>query len=90
SAFGHATQASALFQKHDYQGALAAAQQSVQTNRNSLQGQVILGDTLAALHRDREAAAAYDQGLAIAARMEPSARADWEWTVGNKRRSLHL
>jgi cytochrome c-type biogenesis protein CcmH/NrfG len=69
--------------------ALNAAEQAVAINPNLMQGQIVLGDTLAALHRDHESAEAYNRALVIAQRMEPSAKADWTVTLTTKLDSLH-
>lgn len=90
SALGYATRASTLLGRKDLAGALAAAQQAVTIDPNVFQGQLILGDTLAALHRDEEGAAVYDQAAGIAERMEPEAKADKLKLLENKKRALHL
>jgi Dolichyl-phosphate-mannose-protein mannosyltransferase len=90
SALGHATRATALFDRKDFAGALTEAQTAVATDPEVLPAQSILGDTLAALHRDRESAAAYDKALAIAARMEPDAKADRQKVLTAKKQALHL
>ncbi len=89
SALGHATRASALFDRKDFAGALKEAQDAVATDPDVLPAQSILGDTLAALHRDQESAAAYDKALAIAARMEPDAKADRQRPLIARRQALH-
>jgi hypothetical protein len=71
-------------------GALDQAQQAVATDPDELQAQMVLADTLAALHRDQESAIAYTQAAAIAEQMEPSAKADWLKKIGEKRQALHL
>ena len=58
-------------------------------NPDLMQGQIVLGDTLAALHRDHESAAAYNKALSIALRMEPSAKADWIAMLHTKLAALH-
>jgi hypothetical protein len=90
SALGDTTRATALFDRKDFAGALAAAQHAVATDPDVLPAQSILGDTLAALHRDQESAAAYDKALAIAAHMEPDAKADRQRNLIIKKRALHL
>jgi hypothetical protein len=90
SALGNATQASTLLGRKDLAGALAAAQQAVATDPNAFQGQLVLGETLAALHRDKESAAVFDQAAKIAERMEPEAKADKLRLLEGKRLALHL
>lgn len=90
SALGDATRASTLLGKKDLAGALVAAQRAVATDPETFQAQLILGDTLAALHRDGESAAAYDRAASIAERMEPAAKADKLKLLGKKRQALHL
>jgi hypothetical protein len=90
SAFGYFTRASKALANKQLDAALNAAQQAVAINPNLMQGQIVLGDTLAALHRDRESAEAYHKALSIAQRMEPSAEADWTATLNTKLAALHL
>jgi 4-amino-4-deoxy-L-arabinose transferase-like glycosyltransferase len=90
SALGHVTRAEDLLAKKDLAGALDQAQQAVATDPDELQAQMVLADTLAALHRDQESAIAYTQAAAIAEQMEPSAKADWLKKIGEKRQALHL
>ena len=90
SALGHATRATALFDHKDFAGALKEAQDGVAIDPDVLPAQSILGDTLAALHRDQESAAAYDKAIAIAARMEPDAKADRQQPLIVKKQALHL
>ena len=90
SSFGHATRATALFSAKNYPAALEEAQQAVAINPNVLQAQMILADTLAALHQDQLSSAAYDRAFAIAQTMEPSAKSDWTKTITEKRKTLHL
>ena len=90
SALGHATRATALLDRKDFAGALTEAQTAVATDPDVLPAQSILGDTLAALHRDQESAAAYDKALAIAERMEPDAKADRQNALKAKKQALHL
>jgi hypothetical protein len=89
SAFGYFTRATKALADKQFDAALNAAKQAVAINPDLMQGQVVLGDTLAALHRDRESAAAYDKALSIAERMEPSAKADWTATLHTKLAALH-
>jgi hypothetical protein len=89
SAFGYFTRATKALEDKQLDAALHAAEQSVAVNPNLMQGQVVLGDTLARLHRDRESAAAYNRALSIAQRMEPSAKADWMATLHTKLAALH-
>jgi tetratricopeptide (TPR) repeat protein len=90
SSFGHATRATALLSAQNYPAALDEAQQAVAINPNVLQAQMILADTLGALHQDQLSAAAYDRAFAIAQTMEPSAKSDWTKTINEKRKTLHL
>ncbi|WP_158615477.1 glycosyltransferase family 39 protein [Acidipila sp. EB88] len=90
SAFGYFTRATRALAANQPEAALHAAEQAVAINPDLMQGQVILGDTLAALHRDRESAVAYNKALVIAQRMEPSAKADWISTLHTKLSALHL
>ncbi len=90
SAFGYYTRAADALANKQLDAALNAAEQAVAINPNLMQGQVVLGDTLAALHRDQESADAYDKALAIAQRMEPSAKADWTATLNTKLAALHV
>ena len=90
AALGDVTRGAALFDRKDFAGALTAAQNAVATDPDVLPAQSLLGDTLAALHRDQESAAAYDKALAIAARMQPDARADRQNALLAKKNALHL
>lgn len=90
SSFGHATRATAFFSAQNYPAALDEAQQAVAINPNVFQAQMVLADTLAALHQDQLSAAAYDRAFAIAQTMEPSAKFDWTKTINEKRKTLHL
>jgi hypothetical protein len=90
SAFGYYTRATSALANKQLYAALDAAEQAVAINPNLMQGQIVLGDTLAALHRDDESAAAYNKALSIAQRMEPSAEADWTATLNTKLAALHL
>jgi hypothetical protein len=89
SSLGHVTRANKLLSEKDYPAALEEAQQAVAIDANVLQAQMILGDTLAALHEDKRSEAAYDHAFDIAQTMEPSAKADWIKTIEGKRKSLH-
>ncbi len=90
SAFGFYTRATSALKAKHLDAALSAAEQAVAINPNLLQGQEVLGDTLAAMHHDQESAAAYSRAFAIAQRMEPSAKADWTATLTRKQAALHL
>ena len=90
SAFGYFTRATKALADKQLDAALHAAEQAIAINPNLMQGQIVLGDTLAALHRDHESAAAYNKALSIALRMEPSAKADWIATLHTKLAALHL
>ena len=89
SAFGYYTRAASALANKQLDAALDAAERAVAINPNLLQGQIVLGDTLTALHRDDESAAAYNKALSIAQRMEPSAEADWTATLNTKLAALH-
>jgi cytochrome c-type biogenesis protein CcmH/NrfG len=89
SAFGYFTRATKALTDKQFDAALYAAEQAIAINPNLMQGQIVLGDTLAALHRDHESAAAYNKALSIALRMEPSAKADWIATLHTKLAALH-
>jgi hypothetical protein len=89
SALGDATRANTLLRKKDLAGALAAARRAVATDPETFQAQLILGDTLAALHQDGESAAAYDRAAGIAERMEPVAKLDKLRTLTAKKQALH-
>ena len=90
SAFGYFTRAREALAHKQLDAALNAAEQAVAINPNLMQGQIVLGDTFAALHRDHESAGAYDKALSLAQRMEPSAEADWTATLNAKLAALHL
>ena len=79
-----------LSSRHQLFEADVAAEQTAAINPNLMQGQIVLGDTLAALHRDHESAAAYNKALSIAHRMEPSAQAEWTARLNKKLAVLHL
>jgi Dolichyl-phosphate-mannose-protein mannosyltransferase len=88
SSLGHVTRATKLFSEKSYPAALEEAQQAVAIDAKVFQAQMILGDTLAALHENKLSATAYDRAFEIAQTMEPSAKADWTKTIEEKRRSL--
>jgi tetratricopeptide (TPR) repeat protein len=90
SAFGYFTRATKALAHKQPDAALHAAEEAIAINPNLMQGQIVLGDTLAALHRDHESAAAYNKALSIALRMEPSAEADWIAMLHTKLAALHL
>jgi Dolichyl-phosphate-mannose-protein mannosyltransferase len=90
SALGHVTRANSLLAKKDFAAALDEAREAVATNPGVFQAQLILGDTFAALHRDQESNTAYDRALAIAEKMEPSAKADRQQELRTKKQALHL
>ncbi len=77
SALGHVTRAIDLTAAKQLTPALAEAQTAVAIDPDELQAQMILGDTLTALGRRLEAKPAYENALAIAKTMEPSAVAEW-------------
>jgi 4-amino-4-deoxy-L-arabinose transferase-like glycosyltransferase len=89
SSFGHVTRANKLYSEKNYSAALEEAQQAVAIDAKMFQAQMILGDTLAALHQDKLSAAAYDRAFEIAQTMEPSAKADWIKTIEERRKSLN-
>jgi tetratricopeptide (TPR) repeat protein len=84
SALGHVTRAQDLIAAKQLDAALAEAQTAVQIDPDEFQAQMILGDTLVALNRRKEARPAYEKALAIARIMEPSAAADWVPAVERK------
>jgi hypothetical protein len=90
SALGDATRANSLWGEKDLAGALVAARRAVATDPETFQAQLVLGDTLAALHEDGESAAAYDRAAAIAEGMEPVAKADKLKMLATKKQALHL
>jgi hypothetical protein len=84
SALGHVTRARDLTAAGQLASALVEAQTAVAINPDELQAQMILGDTLTALGRPLAAKPAYQQALAIAKTMEPSAEAIWVKTIQKK------
>lgn len=90
SAFGYYTRASSSLANKQLDAALNAAEQAVAINPNLMQGQIVLGDTFAALHRYQESADAYNKALSIAQHMEPSAQADWTAELNTRLAALHL
>jgi hypothetical protein len=90
SSLGHATRATTLFAERKYPAALEEVEQAVAIDSKVFQAQMILGDTLAALHKDQSSAAAYNRALEITQTMEPSEQADWTETINARRKKLHL
>jgi hypothetical protein len=84
SALGHVTRAQDLTWAGQLTSALAEAQTAVAIDPDELQAQMLLGDTLTKLGQPLAAKAAYQQALAIAKTMEPSAEAIWVKTIQTK------
>jgi tetratricopeptide (TPR) repeat protein len=84
SALGHVTRARDLTAAGQLASALVEAQTAVAIDPDELQAQMVLGNTLTALGRPLAAKPAYQQALAIAKTMEPSAEAIWVKTIQKK------
>lgn len=84
SALGHVTRAGDLTAAGQLASALVEAQTAVAIDPDELQAQMILGDTLTKLGRPLAAKPAYQQALAIAKTMEPSAEAIWVKIIQRK------
>jgi hypothetical protein len=84
SALGHVTRAQDLTWAGRLTSALAEAQTAVAIDPDELQAQMVLGDTLTALGRPLDAKPAYQQALAIAETMEPSAETIWVKAIQKK------
>lgn len=84
SALGHVTRAKDLAATGQFASALVEAQTAVAIDPDELQAQMVLGNTLTALGRPLAAKPAYQQALAIAKTMEPSAEAMWVKTIQKK------
>jgi hypothetical protein len=84
SALGHVTRARDLTAAGQLASALVEAQTAVAIDPDELQAQMVLGNTLTALGRPLAAKPAYQQALAIAETMEPSAEAIWVKTIQKK------
>ena len=84
SALGHVTRARDLTAAGQLASGLVEAQTAVAIDPDELQAQMVLGDTLTALGRPLAAKPAYQQALAIAKTMEPSAEAIWVKTIQKK------
>lgn len=84
SALSHVTRATNLTASKQLEAALTEAQLAVQIDPEELQAQMILGDTLIALGRPKNAKPAYQRALAIAKTMEPSVSAEWVPQVEQK------
>jgi tetratricopeptide (TPR) repeat protein len=84
SALGHVTRARDLTAAGQLASALVEAQTAVAIDPDELQAQMVLGNTLPALGRPLAAKPAYQQALAIAKTMEPSAEAIWVKTIQKK------
>jgi Flp pilus assembly protein TadD len=78
---GHVTRARDLTAAGQSASALVEAQTAVAIDPDELQAQMILGNTLTALGRPLAAKPAYQQALAIAKTLEPSAEAVWVKTI---------
>jgi len=84
SALGHVTRATDLTAAGQLASALVEAQTAVAIDPDELQAQMVLGNTFTALGRPLAAKPAYQQALAIAKTMEPSAEAIWVKTIQKK------
>jgi hypothetical protein len=84
SALGHVTRARDLTAAGQLASALVEAQTAVAIDPDELQAQLVLGNTFTALGRPLAAKPAYQQALAIAKTMEPSAEAIWVKTIQKK------
>jgi tetratricopeptide (TPR) repeat protein len=84
SALGHVTRAADLTAAGQLACALVEAQTAVAIDPDELQAQMVFGDTLTKLGRPLDAKPAYQQALAIAKTMEPSAEAIWVQTIQKK------
>jgi 4-amino-4-deoxy-L-arabinose transferase-like glycosyltransferase len=84
SALGHVTRAQDLTSAGQLTQALVEAQTAVAIDPDELQAQMVLGDTLTKLGRPLDAKPAYQQALAIAKTMEPSAEAIWVKMIQRK------
>jgi len=84
SALGHVTRARDLTSAGQLAPALVEAQTAVAIDPDELQAQMVLGDTLTALGRPLAAKPAYQQALAIAKTMEPSAESIWVKIIQRK------
>lgn len=84
SALGHVTRANDLTNAKQLEAALAEAQQAVAIDPQEFQAQMVLADTLSALHRKPEADTAYRNARTIAATMEPTAKSEWTAQIDKK------
>jgi Dolichyl-phosphate-mannose-protein mannosyltransferase len=84
SALGHVTRARDLTAAGQLASALVEAQTAVAIDPDELEAQMVLGNTLTALGQPLAAKPAYQQALAIAQTMEPSAEAIWVKTIQKK------
>jgi tetratricopeptide (TPR) repeat protein len=84
SALGHVTRAQDLTSAGQLAPALVEAQKAVAIDPDELEAKMVLGNTLTALGRPPDAKPAYQQALAIAKTMEPSAEAIWVKTIQRK------
>jgi Tfp pilus assembly protein PilF len=84
SALGHVTRARDLTAAGQLASALVEAQTAVAIDPDELQAQMVLGNTLTALGQPLAAKPTYQQALAIAKTMEPSAEAIWVKTIQKK------
>jgi 4-amino-4-deoxy-L-arabinose transferase-like glycosyltransferase len=84
SALGHVTRARDLTAAGQLASALVEAQTAVAIDPDELQAQMVLGDTLTRLGQSLAAKPAYQQALAIAKTMEPSAETIWVKIIQKK------
>jgi 4-amino-4-deoxy-L-arabinose transferase-like glycosyltransferase len=77
AAIGHRQKAEDLLAQGKADEALAEAQRAVALAPHEVACNAVLGDVLAALHRDTEARAAYEQALKVAQTIHPEFQADW-------------
>lgn len=84
SALGHVTRARDLTATGQLASALVEAQTAVAIAPDELEAQMVLGNTFTALGRPLAAKPVYEQALAIAKTMEPSAEAIWVKTIERK------
>jgi Tfp pilus assembly protein PilF len=81
SALGHVTRAQDLTAAGQLASALVEAQTAVAIDPDELQAQLVLGNPFTALGRPLAVKPAYQQALAIAKAMEPSAEVIWVKTI---------
>ncbi len=83
-ALGHVQRSQLALEHQQFEDALAEAQSAVKAAPEFMQPQMMLGDVLAAMHRDPEAHAAFQKALDVAQTMEPQAKDQWIATVQQK------